>query len=84
MLTAGAAAAHADLLMCCELEQLVMLRAAAPEVPRQEALLAPFSRVRAWLERVKAATSPHYGNASEFLYAVAEQMAVSATAASRL
>lgn len=73
---------HADLLMCCELEQLVMLGAAAPDVPRQEALLAPFSKVRDWQERVKAATSPHYGVASDFLHVVAERMAAASTQSS--
>lgn len=65
---------HADLLMCCELEQLVMLSAAAAEVPRFEALLEPFSKVQAWRERVKAATQPHFGTVSKFLYTVAERM----------
>lgn len=73
-LVAGDDISIADLLMCCELEQLVMLSAAAPDVPRFEALMEPFSRVQAWRERVKAATQPHFGAVSSFLYTVAERM----------
>jgi hypothetical protein len=73
-----------DLLICCELEQLVMLAAAPPEVPRQEALLTPFGRVLAWQGRVKAATAPHYNEVSQFLHTVAARMAADAPQTSRL
>lgn len=61
-----------------------MLAAAPPEVPRQEALLMPFGRVRAWQSRVKAATAPHYSEISQFLHTVAARMAANAPQSSRL
>lgn len=73
-----------DLLICCELEQLVMLAAAPPDVPRQEALLMPFERVRAWQGRVKAATAPHYSEVSQFLHTVAARMEAKPPQTSRL
>mmetsp|Transcript_20988 Transcript_20988/g.63164 ORF Transcript_20988/g.63164 Transcript_20988/m.63164 type:complete len:237 (+) Transcript_20988:148-858(+) len=72
---AGDHVSLADLLMCCELEQLVMLEAADSEVPRIQQLLDPFPKVASWRRRVDGAVAPHYADISQILYIATERMA---------
>ncbi|KAG2430815.1 hypothetical protein HXX76_009791 [Chlamydomonas incerta] len=58
----------ADLLACCELEQLRMLRAAEHGLD-MEVILAPYPQVLAWQQRVRDATAPHYAAAHRVLLA---------------
>eukprot|EP00198_Chlamydomonas_reinhardtii_P011603 XP_001700940.1 predicted protein [Chlamydomonas reinhardtii] len=60
----------ADLLACCELEQLRMLRAVEHGTD-MEALMAPYPQVLAWQQRVRDATSPHYAQVHRVLMAAA-------------
>ena len=58
----GDAVCVADLLCCCEIEQLVMLDKARHGLEMQE-ILEPYPGVRAWMARVAAACQPQYGEA---------------------
>ena len=56
----------ADLLFCCEIEQLNMLYAPADGLDI-ESVLRPFPQVRAWMGRVAGATSPVYEEVHKLL-----------------
>jgi glutathione S-transferase len=49
----------ADLLLSCELEQLCLLDGAA-QGPTMADLLAPHTRLQAWLQRLRQDCAPHY------------------------
>lgn len=59
---AGADVSIADLLCCCELEQLVLLEAATPSATLTE-ILSRYPKVSAWMRRVSEQCSPHYDEA---------------------
>eukprot|EP00877_Chromochloris_zofingiensis_P009446 jgi/Chrzof1/4755/Cz14g25020.t1 len=63
-----------DLLCCCEIEQCRLL-VADPDAPQLQQLLQPVPRVRAWMQRVRAACQPHYDEAHKTLLAAADRMA---------
>lgn len=61
----------ADLLICCELEQLVMLGADPQGAQMADYITAP---VAAYMQRVAATTAPHYDAVSKFLRSAAANM----------
>ncbi|PNH11919.1 Glutathione S-transferase T1 [Tetrabaena socialis] len=64
----------ADLLCCCELEQLAMLQQDAHGASMQ-AVLQPYSVVRAWRQRLREACAPCYGDAHATLEAAVRRAA---------
>ncbi|QDZ21726.1 glutathione S-transferase [Chloropicon primus] len=56
----------ADLLFCCELEQLNMFYAPVDGMDF-DSIMGPFPEVRAWMARVAEATSPVYEEVHKFL-----------------
>ncbi|KAG2445094.1 hypothetical protein HYH02_008961 [Chlamydomonas schloesseri] len=63
----------ADLLAACELEQLRMLRAEQHGGLDFPSIMAPYPQVRAWQQRVREATEPHYTTAHRVLMAAVQR-----------
>ena len=63
----------ADLLVACEIEQLMVMDG-TKKGPRMEELLSGRARVTAWLERVKGRTAPHWNEVNAMLYKATERM----------
>lgn len=68
-----AAPSIADLLVATELEQLTLLDAAA-QPPSFDELLAPYPRIRAWMEQVASACQPAWDETHMFLRKVRKRL----------
>lgn len=69
---AGEKISVADLLHCCELDQLCLLDGAQEGATWTE-LLQPFPNVQKWMTRVAENTEPHWTTVSSFLHKVAQR-----------
>ena len=68
---AGNEISIADLLLACEVEQLVLLDG-VQGAPSFEELLSPNPKVTTWLDRVRKECQPHYDVAHALLRKVSE------------
>ncbi|KAL3162185.1 hypothetical protein ABBQ32_009892 [Trebouxia sp. C0010 RCD-2024] len=62
----------ADLLYCCELDQLCLLDG-AEQGPTMTELFKPFPKTQEWMVRVAESTEPHWTTVSSFLHKVAQR-----------
>ncbi|DBB00858.1 TPA: Glutathione S-transferase theta-1 [Trebouxia sp. C0004] len=69
---AGNEISIADLLHCCELDQLCLLDG-AEQGPTLQELLEPFPRVQRWMLLVAQSTGPYWKTVSAFLHKVAQR-----------
>lgn len=69
---AGDRISIADLLHCCELDQLGLLDG-TEQGPGMRELLEPFPKVQRWMADVRKATHPHHENVTAFLHKVVQR-----------